>query len=212
MRVVVYVEGPSDVLALSALLQSLLEEKGSRGVAIEFFQAPSGDRKESVLLKVPLRAVNIILNDPGTMVVALPDLYPKNKGFPHETCEELRSGVMSRFEEELARKGVCDDRLTARFKVFCLKHDLEALLLASGPALESRLGTASLPVTWSVPVEDQNQDDPPKRLIERLFADHHSKYKDTVDAPLILSSCNYKHIAERCPQCFKPFVDFLDAL
>ncbi|NLX02489.1 MAG: hypothetical protein GXY40_08165 [Syntrophomonadaceae bacterium] len=40
-------------------------------------------------MKVPAKAVNILLNEPQTIVVALPDLYPKNKGFAHETADEL---------------------------------------------------------------------------------------------------------------------------
>ena len=38
------------------------------------------------------------------------------------------------------------------------------------------------------------------------------KSQDTVDAPLIMSAANYQEIAARCPQCFKPFVDFIEGL
>lgn len=41
---------------------------------------------------------------------------------------------------------------------------------------------------------------------------HGQKYVDTVDAPLILSRVSYQVVAERCPQCFQPFVVFLEGL
>ena len=45
MRVIVYVEGPSDKAAMNALLEPLLEQKRQEGISIEFFETPAGDRK-----------------------------------------------------------------------------------------------------------------------------------------------------------------------
>jgi len=213
MRVMVYVEGSSDKAAMNALLEPLLEQKRQEGVAIHFFESPSGDKKASVLTRVPLRAVNIILNDPHSIVVAMPDLYPRNKVFRHETVEELAEGILKNFDDALRAKGVVDDvRPKHRFKVFCFKYDLEALILASEKALKSQLGARSLDPMWRIPVEDQDHERPPKRIVEDLFRRYGKGYKDTVDAPLILSASNYQEIAERCPQCFKPFVEFLAGL
>ena len=50
-KVLVYVEGPSDKAALNALLGALIEQKNAEGVSISFFEAPSADRKDSVLTK-----------------------------------------------------------------------------------------------------------------------------------------------------------------
>lgn len=210
MKVLIYVEGPSDKAAMNALLEPLLNQKRAAGIEILFFDAPEGDKKTSVLMKVPKKAANILLNEPDSIVVALPDLYPRNKAFPHETFDELRRGLEANFERELRAKGAGDDaRLRARFKVFCFKHDLESLVLAAEEALKSRLGIKSFGVPWARPVEDQDQDDPPRRVIERLFDRHGDRYKDTIDAPLILGDSQYLVIADRCPQCFKPFVEFL---
>lgn len=213
MKVIVYVEGPSDKAAMYALLDSLLEQKRQEGISIEFFESPAGDRKAAVLTKVPRKAVNIILNDPDSLVVAMPDLYPRNKVFPHETFEELVTGILKNFIDALRSKGFEDDvRPKDRFKVFCFKHDLESLILASEEALKSQLGAKYLDVTWQIPVEDQDHDYPPKRVVEDLFEKHGKRYKDTVDAPLILNASNYQEIAERCSQCFRPFVEFLAGL
>src|SRR5437867_13456798 len=109
-----------------ALLTPLLEQKRQEGVAIEFFESPAGDKKASVLTKVPKRAANIILNDPSAIVVAMPDLYPKDKVFPHKTFKELRAGILKNFEHALRRKKrKADARLRERSKVFGFKYDLE---------------------------------------------------------------------------------------
>jgi hypothetical protein len=211
-RVLVYVEGPSDKAAMSALLQPLIEQKMQEGVWIEFFEATGGDRKKAVLLDVPRRAATLVAYQPDVIVVALPDLYPRNKGFTHETFAEMRDGIYKAFDTVLKSKIGDDPRSRERFKVFCFKYDLEALLLAAKDALEARLNIDSLNPTWVIPVEDQNHEEPPKRIVEHLFEKHGERYIDTVDAPLILSLADYQEIAEACPQCFKPFVDFLTSL
>lgn len=66
--------------------------------------------------------------------------------------------------------------------------------------------------TWSYPIEDQNNDFPPKRAVEELFKQHGKNYRDTIDAPAILSVANYHEIAKLCPQCFKPFIEFLEQI
>jgi len=212
-EVIVYVEGPSDKFAMEKLLNPLITKKKMEGILIQFFEAPEGDKKESVLMKVPLRALNILRNKPNSMVIAMPDLYPRNKGFPHQTFNELRDGVLDQFNEALKRKGLIDDeRLKARFQVFCFKYDLEALILASKEKLEDRLETKNLAITWRIPVEDQNHDNPPKYIVKSLFEQHGKSYRETVDAPVILGAMNYIDIVNQCQQCFKPFVDFLTEL
>ena len=213
MKLMVYVEGPSDRAAMLALLAPLLEKKRQEGISIDFFESPEGDKKMSVLTKVPKRAAAIVRNDPSAVVVAIPDLYPKNKAFPHETFGELQAGILKNFEDALQARGRRGDaRLKERFKVFCFKYDLEALVLAAEEALKDRLGAKSLSVTWRIPVEDQNHNRPPKHIVEELFTKHGKRYQATVDAPLILGASHYQEISERCVQCFKPFVQFLASL
>jgi len=212
-EVIVYVEGPSDKSAMEALLNPLLQQKRKEGVIIKFFEAPRGDKKESVLMKVPRRAVNIIRNKRDSVVVAMPYLYPRNKGFKHETFDELKTGIHKNFDDALRNKGVEDDhRLKERFQVFCFKYDLEVLILAAEEALKKRLGVELLDITWQIPVEDQNHDNPPRQIVEKLFEQQGGSYQGTDDAPLILGESNYQDIADKCPQCFKPFVDFLTDL
>lgn len=213
MRVIVYVEGPSDKLGMEALLRPLVDASRQRGVDIQFFESPKGDRKVSVLTRVPIRAANIVLNDPQSVVVALPDLYPRNKGFQHETAEELMEGITQNFRRALKAKGAeSNPELAGRFRAFCFKFDVEVLLLASEEGLRQRLGVASLKPRWRIPVEDQNHDRPPARIVEELFEESARRYVNTLDVPWILGRSDYRGIAQRCPQCFRPFVAFLESI
>ena len=213
MRVFTYVEGPSDSTALSALLAPLIDSKLQAGISIKFFPVTQGDHKTYLVTQVPIKVARMLADNPDLIVIIFPDLYPQNKGFPHQTYPELYQGVISRFNEELGRMGCADDpRIKSRFQVFCLKHDLEALLLAAEESLTARFGGGQLGVSWRKPVEDQDQNYPPKHVVEEIYRRHGQKYKETVDAPLVLRCVSYRQIAERCPQCFKPFVDFLENL
>ncbi|MGH2520365.1 MAG: DUF4276 family protein, partial [Chloroflexota bacterium] len=165
-----------------------------------------------VMGAAPERAVNVLRNNPNAFVVALPDLYPPDEGGPHHTAAELRSLLTRNFRSTLRTKVGDDERLAARFQVHCFKHDLEALILAAPAALAARLGVAAVPITWTVPVEDHDHGDPPKRVVERIFAQHHQKYVAAVDAPLILAKADFMEIAKACPQCFKPLIEFFEAL
>jgi Domain of unknown function (DUF4276) len=209
LKVIVYVEGPSDRRGLEVLLEPLLLEKANEGVCIEFFPSPSGDAKASLLIKTPIKAANILLNDPATSVIVMPDLYPRDKAFAYETFQELRDGIYERFEAALRRKGASDSPIRDRFKVFCFKYELEVLLLAGEEALREQLQLPSMKVHWRIPVEDQNHERPPKRIIQPLFAQRGMEYIETYHAPLILAKCRYEEICSRCPQCFAPFVRFL---
>jgi hypothetical protein len=208
-KVIVYVEGPSDRLALEELLAGLLQQLAVEGVSVDFIPT---EGKKRLLQQIPIKALNTLRNDPHAVVVALPDLYPPNVVFEHRTIEELRRAVREKIEHESRRRNVTDARVLSRFHLFCLKYDLEALILAAEAALAARLGREALERTWTVPVEDQDHDKPPKRVVEALFAANGERYKDTIDAPLILGAAHYPDIVAACPQCFRPFVVFLESL
>jgi hypothetical protein len=203
---VVYVEGEGDRLCLETLLAPLLQAKEASGVHIGFVPMTRGDRKKTLLTHAPIKAVNAILNDPDITVVIVPDLYPPNKAFDHTTCEQMQTGVRHLFLESASRKHGWDDRYAERFRVFCLIHDLEVLLLAAEEQLMARCGLTA--VTWTKPVEEQNQENPPKRIVEKLIR----HYNATVDGPLILANADYRVIAKRCPNGFGRFVAFLETV
>jgi len=219
MKVIVYLEGKSDQLAMETLLSPLVEHKKNNGILIHFIGLKSeeyriGNNKKYLITKIAKRAVNIIINDPHALVVVIPDLYPKDVGFPHKTPNELIKGVKENFVTALtAKKADYNSHIANRFRVFCFKHDLEVLLLAAENAMLDYLSPCK-PASWCdwKEPENQNLNNPPKRIVERLFSDCKKKYRATRDAPLILRSVLYPTIVEKCSQCFKPFVDFLEGL
>jgi hypothetical protein len=209
----IYVEGASDKYAMENLLKPLIERKQKENVYIRFHDSPEGDKKKSVLLKIPHKAVNILRNNSSAIVIALPDLYPKNKGFNHETVTELEQGICKVFSNKLKTAGIhYDEKIRERFKVFCFKYELESLILASKESLEKRLGVTSLKIEWRLPVEDQNHENPPKKIVEKLFKLQNMRYTETIDAPIILGSSHYQELTKSCRQCFKPFIDYLEQI
>jgi len=204
-EVFVYVEGPSDQLGMRELLADVMERAAGNGNKVAFYPL---NGKEPLLNKGPKKAINILRNRPNSYVFLVPDLYPHNKPFPHSTYNELKDKLERRFRDDIQRKN-CDARLAERFFVHCFKYDFEALILASEKALLNRLEKQRFSQSWTVPVENQDHDKPPKRIIEALFRDAGMKYKDTADAPWILSRSNHRELVKKCPQNFKPFLEDL---
>jgi hypothetical protein len=215
MKVVVYVEGPSDKLALEKFLGELIDKGNKRGVGIRF--SPQNG-KAPILNDVPRKAAEILKQHPTDWVFALPDLYPMSSydGTPnaHHSFAELERLLRDKFTayaEKIALPEVARDR----FRVHCLKHDLEVLLLAAPEALRMRLGTRdALHDQWRRTVEDQNDERPPKRIVEELFRRYRKKpdYIDTKDAPWILERASLDKVIEACSQRFRPFVHELRSI
>jgi hypothetical protein len=204
-EVFVYVEGPSDQLGMRQLFTDVMEIAKQKGRMVDFFPL---NGKEPLLNKGPIKAINILRNRPNSYVFLVPDLYPPNKPFAHINFAELKDHLKKRFDEELQRKR-CDNRLADRFFVHCFKYDLEALVLASEKALLARLEKPQFSQSWTKPVENQNHNKPPKRIVEGLFRDSGKKYKDTADVPWIFKRSSHKELVIRCSQNFKPFVEDL---
>lgn len=204
-EVFVYVEGPSDQLGMRELFADIIDIANKNGNSVDFYPL---NGKEPLLNKGPKRAINILRNRPNSYVFLVPDLYPPNKPFPHVNYNELKDELKKRFDQELRRKG-CDDRLSDRFFVHCFKYDLEALILASETAFLARMEKSQFSRSWTKPVENQNHNNPPKRIVEALFSDSGMKYKDTADVPWILKRSSYPELIGKCSQNFKPFVEDL---
>jgi len=214
-RVSVYVEGKSDKLALERLLGAIVRERETLGVRIEFFAVPQrvGDAKVWLTTKLPVDAARRLRVCGDEHIAVVPDLYPQNKGIEHETAAQLRDGMRAAFEAELTRiAGGPDPRIAERFHTFCLKHDLEALLLAARSSLASVCGAKKIEQVWAASVEDQNQDDPPRRVVERVFADRGKQYRPVLDAPLVLGEDQLATVRTACPECFEPFVKFVETV
>ena len=217
MKVLVYLEGKSDVDCMKTLFGSIAAEREKQGVKISFhllkIRGKTQTGKASLINKGVGKAATILASDPDARVALVPDLYPKDQGGLHKTPEELFELIETKFRTEIENKKLSprEQELSSRFVSFCFKHDLEALLLAVPDRLAGRLGVNqdSFQGKWKEPVEDQNHDDPPKKVVERLFKDHKKKYHPIVDAPAILDGVSPSDLSESCPQCFKPLAEFI---
>ena len=186
-------------------MSNVIDLAAEKGNSVKFIPL---NGKEPLLNKGPVRAVNILRNRPNSWVFLVPDLYPPNKPFYHETFEELKMELEERFLTEIRRKNI-DARILGRFRVHCFQYDFEVLLLASDRLLFQRIGAKPAPAKWIVPVENQNHGKPPKRVVESLFSEAGKKYKDTSDAPWILERSDVRDLMEKCTKRFKPFMDDL---
>lgn len=204
MKIIVYVEGPSDRTSMEKLLSPLIQEASVKGVAIKF---SSLEGKKKLVNKGPKKALNIIRNNPDDCVFLVPDLYPVNVSVPHASREELQSALKQSFDQLVTEKGLQDIQPGERYFVHCFKYDMESLLLASKDALKARVGKERFSAAWSMPVEDQDENDPPKKVVERIFSGAGMKYKDTVDAPWIMERSDLNAVLDQCPQAFAPFVE-----
>lgn len=215
MNVLVYVEGPSDRSALEVLLAPIISEGRTRQCGIRFFPQ---EGKATILKDCGRKAAEYLAEHPEDWVFALPDLYPMRSydgtADQHQSFGELEILLRGRFEARAERIGV-PTQARGRFRIHCLKHDLEGLILAASGALRRRLGTTdALTGQWRRPVEDQNDNTPPKRVVEALFSKYRrkTKYTATVDAPSILKQASLDEVVAACPQHFAPFVRELRAI
>ncbi len=215
MKVLVYVEGPSDRDGLGSLLEPIILAGRGKGIGINFL--PLGN-KDAILRGVARKAALQLQERPDDWIFALPDLHPMRKYngtvSAHSSCSELARLLNERFAEQASQLHLALNT-QRHFRVHCLKHDLESLLLADPAALRRRLGTDHrLEDRWRRPVEEQDDDRPPKRVVEDLFRTYRGKpgYVDTTDAAWILARASLDAIVAACSQQFAPFVSELRTL
>jgi hypothetical protein len=216
VKVLVYVEGPGDKVALGSLFRTIIDQGHKSRVGISFHPMRG---KSEILKELGLKAANHLKSNPEDYVFALPDLYPMAEydrtEFPHRSFEQLKAHLQERFHKEAGRFGLAEE-VRSHYRVHCLKHDLEVLLLGAPEALRQRLKTEDgIEKNWRRPVEDQNDKEPPKRVIERLFMKYRKqRYSETTDAPWILERAvsRIRELCDACPQNFRPLFTELDRL
>src|SRR5262249_50128074 len=162
-----YVEGPSDRLSLEELLRPVITRGSSNRIGIRFL--PLGS-KSAVLDDSPRKAADRLLDNPQDWVFSLPDLYPmtayNNSKNAHSSFEPMHALLLARFNSRADAINLSVARRVA-YRIHCLKYNLEALLLACPDQLRSRLRTQdALNGRWRHPVENQNDGQPPKRIVE----------------------------------------------
>ena len=212
MKVWIFVEGSSDVRALSALWSGWEQKLREKGWGIKPIPLRG---KSNYFEDIGSRAIEKLLHDTSDLVVGLPDLYPNRDyagtEYKHDNLEELRDVqtrlVKQSLQQEVRRADI--DGHIARFYPGALKHDLEVLLLAATSQLQSRLKMSNRPSGWRQPPEEQNQDRPPKRIVEDLFRRELKRsYRENTDSDAILRNADLREVAEQCPT-FRDMIDWI---
>lgn len=214
MKVWIFVEGKSDVQALSSLWRDWKQKLNAKGWGLQFI---SLDDKSKYFRKIGHRATEKLVHDTRDLVVGLPDLYPNrdyaNTAYKHANLKELqavqRRLVKQNLQEKVRPTDV--DSYIARFYPSALKHDLEVLLLAATSQLQSRLKMRNRPRGWRHPPEDQNQNKPPKKVIDELFQKNLKRsYREITDSVAILGNADLQEVAGQCP-AFRAVIDWIGA-
>ena len=213
MKVWIFVEGSSDVRALSALWSGWEQKLREKGWGIKPIHL---NNKSNYFKDIGPRAIEKLLHDTSDLVVGLPDLYPNrdyaDTEYKHNNLQELQ-GVQTRLvkqylQQQMSRRIDIDSHI-ARFYASALKHDLEVLLLAATGQLQSRLKMPNSPSGWRRPPEEQNQDRPPKRIVEDLFRRHLKRsYRENTDSDAVLRNADLREVAEQCPT-FRAMIDWI---
>ena len=209
MKVWIFVEGESDVQALSALWRGWRQRLGKKGWGIQLIPL---EGKSKYFRKIGPRATEKLEHDAHDLVVGLPDLYPNqdyaNTQYKHNNLKELRAVQTRLVKQQMGRRTDINSYM-ARFYASALKHDLEVLLLAATSQLQSRLKMSSKPSGWRQPPEDQNQERPPKKIVEELFRTHRKRsYRENTDSAAILRDADLRQVAEQCPT-FSAMIDWI---
>ncbi len=194
MKVWVYVEGQSDRLGLGALWAKWIHSLDSNQWGLKLIALST---KDKFLRKIGPYAAEKLSNDLHDLVVGLPDFYPNanyaQTPMRHDTVEELqelqRRSVKKALQKTHGIRGNALQQAMNRFWPSALKHDMEMLLLAAKQQLRAVLGTENALGNWRVPVEEQDQNKPPKRIVQQLFITKTARkraYRETKDAPAVL--------------------------
>ena len=213
MKVWIFVEGKSDVQALSALWSGWKQQLGKKDWGVQLIPLAN---KSNYFRKIGPRAVEKLVYDTRDLAVGLPDLYPNrdyaNTDYRHNNLQELQDVqarlVKQHLQQQMGRRADVDSYI-ARFYASALKHDLEVLLLAATSQLQSRLKMSNRPSGWRRPPEEQNQDRPPKRIVEELFQRELKRsYRENTDSDAILRDADLREAAKQCP-AFRAMIDWI---
>jgi hypothetical protein len=189
MKVWIYVEGASDRLGLEALLEGWRQKLKKKGWGIQVIPL---EGKSRYFRKIGPHTVEKLLANDHDLVVGLPDYYPNktyaNTDYKHATLKELLDLQKKLVNDILLGKKKNISDLINRFYPSAMKHDLEMLLLAACEQLCIHLGTEEqVGKKWRHPVEEQDQDKPPKYVVEALYKEKKGrKYRETVDSVAVL--------------------------
>ena len=197
MKFVLFVEGYTEKEAIAAFLKRWLDPRLDKNAGI---QAVRFDGWAEMVKDLPVK-VPMYLHGPSAdkiiAVMALLDLYgptfyPDHLTSPQERMDWAVNDLCNRVGEE-------------RFRMFFAVHDVEAWLL-SDPSIFALPVARALPGKVRQP-ESVNFDEPPAKLLERLYPRKQNRYyKKVTDGSTLFKKLDPGYVYEKCPN-FRKMMD-----
>lgn len=200
MKFVLFVEGHTEAKAIPGFLKRRLdpllkEPVGIRPVRFEGWADYEKGIAKKVAFNLSGRAGSDVIGAIGLLDLAGPTFYPREI----TDAGDRRAWAKGHFE------GLVKN---SRFRQHFAVHELEAWLLASPTELPKEVQKA-LPGRCAQP-ESVNFDEPPAKLLERLYREKLRKnYKKIVDGTTLFQRLDPEAACARCPSLKALFDDLL---
>lgn len=182
MRVVLFVEGDTERAAVPDLLKRWADARLPQPIRIAPVQLRGWQRyTKEIATKAALA-----LRDPTTVGIGLLDLYGPTF-YPSHVSDRYR-WAKKKFEDEVG-----SDRFVQHFAV----HETEAWIFSDPTILPADVRSA-IPGKAANP-EAINFDEPPSRLLERLYRDRlKRRYQKLIDGVALLQRISPETVYKRC--------------
>lgn len=197
MKFVLFVEGYTEEKAIPGFLKRWLDVRLSQRVGI---QAVRFEGWPELIRELPDRT-QMYLESPKAAeiiaVIALLDLYGPSI-YPNylESADQRLLWATKELESRVGRQ---------RFKLFFAVHEAEAWLLSNAELFPTAIKKA-LPARILYP-ETVNFDEPPARLLDRLYRDKlQRKYKKVTDGKELFDQLDPQIVYQKCPH-FRQMMD-----
>ncbi len=189
MKFILFVEGPTEAEVLPAFFKRWLDPQLDKPIGI---QAVHFDGAAELIAKSPSRAQKY-LNAPRqeiVAVVALLDLQGLPLSYP--------ANVVSTAEKvQWAKRELEGKANNAHFRQFFVVHELEAWLLSDVTIFPKGLQSA-FPEKVEQP-EKVNFNEPPSKLLGRLYQKMNKKYKKPIDGKGLFAGLSPETAYQKCP-------------
>ena len=191
MKFVLFVEGYTEEKALPSFLKRWLDPRLGKPVGI---QTVRFDGWAEMVRDSPKRAKDYLNTPKGDViaVIALLDLYGLRLPYPHgtETAAQKIAWATADLEHKVG---------DTRFRQFFAVHETEAWLLSQPSVFPSEIARSLYSKAQTT--ETVNFDEPPAKLLERLYKSETGRgYKKVTQAGNLFSKLNPETACAKCPQ------------
>jgi len=193
LRFILLVEGDTEHAALPEFLKRWLDPKLGQRVGIRAVNLGGNGEYVKEVAKMAAKQLNDPKRQEIIAVIGLLDLYR----LPNNFIPSGLSDAQARYD--LAKQKLEGEAGEARFRQFFAVHEVEAWIL-SDPSIFHRDIRKEFPAPVRNP-ESVNFDEPPARLLERLYQKIlRRRYKKTVDGPKLFSNLDPEVAYQKCPR------------